>query len=292
MRSKKDIKEELNELSTLSDVSKAYALIASMRMKRIRNSVLMNREFLEKIDDVFQEVFYSYQQETLKLAKKRKPKEGLTFLSHNGRIVSVFLASNARLYGDVVLNTFDYFLKDIEGKDVEITIVGKYGQFLFKQKFPNRVFSYFDFPDNGIEPTHLADLINHLVQYEEIRLYYPKFENIITQTPSFYRVSASTELKVKDDGRKHMSYIFEPDLEKILIFFETEIFASLFEQTIRESQLAKYAARLLAMDRAGEQIRMKKKQVEFSELKLNHYLANRKQNSIFSGIYIWSQKTR
>ena len=36
--------------------------------------------------------------------------------------------------------------------------------------------------------------------------------------------------------------------------FETQIFASLFDQSIRESQLAKFASRILAMDRAEQNI--------------------------------------
>jgi F0F1-type ATP synthase gamma subunit len=71
--------------------------------------------------------------------------------------------------------------------------------------------------------------------------------------------------------------MFEPSVEKILMFFETQIFASLFDQAVHESQLAKFASRILAMDRAAQNIEVKLKRLELEKLKTVHSVSGKKQ---------------
>jgi len=71
--------------------------------------------------------------------------------------------------------------------------------------------------------------------------------------------------------------MFEPSLEEVMRFFEHEIFGSLFDQTMRESQLSKFAARVVAMDRADQQIGLREKKTLEQKIMLMHQLSNRKQ---------------
>ena len=83
-----------------------------------------------------------------------------------------------------------------------------------------------------------------------------------------------------------IAYIFEPSVEKILMFFETQIFASLFDQAVRENQLAKFASRILSMDRASDNIRNRLKELNLQSMRISHYLVNKKQiNSLSSSVY-------
>jgi hypothetical protein len=61
------------------------------------------------------------------------------------------------------------------------------------------------------------------------------------------------------------------------MFFEREIFGSLFEQTLRESQLAKFASRLVSMDQAGERIKEKLAETIVSKQQVIHRIQNKKQ---------------
>ena len=85
-------------------------------------------------------------------------------------------------------------------------------------------------------------------------------------------------------------YLFEPDLIELLAFFEGEMFTSTFEQTIRESQLAKFSSRMISMDKAGEKVKSELKKVELTHLKLVHYLSNKKQQSTFGSFQMWGNK--
>jgi F0F1-type ATP synthase gamma subunit len=120
----------------------------------------------------------------------------------------------------------------------------------------------------------LKGLIKHLVPYEEIHLYYGKFVNVIRQEPEMYGISA--ELKFAEDNKETLQYyIFEPSIEKVLQYFEGQIFGTLLEQTINESQLAKYAARLTTMDRAEQAVSLRLKKINRQAMRVHHSNLNK-----------------
>jgi len=274
---KRIITKEIDSLTIMQSLADAYAHISSTRMKNTRDGVVRSREFLAEIQEIFKELQDSYRREVMKLARKKKGVKGnVTFLSHNGRSVAVFLSTNAGFYGSITRRVFELFAKDISSENLEATIVGRLGLSMFLESFPGRSYSYFDLPDYGKDSQKMGDLVRHLVPYEEIRIYYGKFKNIVNQHPEKTVISAST--RVEERGEKEVvKYLFEPSLEEILTFFETEMFTSVFEQVISESQLAKFASRMLAMDSAGQKIRESLNAAKQDKLRLMHYISNKKQ---------------
>lgn len=225
MTNRKQIEKEILRLEALDSIARAYSQIASLKMKKIRTTVLTTRDFLEALNSIFLEVLDSYQSEVSRLNKKRRGRrdKSITFLAHNGRKVAVFLSSNSGLYGDLIARTFQEFLKAVRTNNYEVTIAGQTGLALFEQMEPERPFTYFDLPDSSFDPLKLAQLTRHLVSYDEIVIFYPKFESVVTQTPTTFEISSGTEVE-KHRKKEKVNYIFEPNLQDILIFFETEIF--------------------------------------------------------------------
>ncbi len=282
---RKIITKQINDLQILEALSSAFAEISSGRMKKTRDSVVLSREFLEEIQGIFRELQDSYRREFLSLARRRGFKKGekLTFLSHNGRSVALFLSSNAGFYGSITKKVFDDFVKDVQADDLEATIVGKLGLSMFLQVFPGKSYSYFELPDYGYDRDKMAQLVRHLVKYEEIRIYYGKFKSIVNQFADRVVISAQTMIGEKTNA-KPTKYLFEPNFEEILVFFETEMFSSLFEQVISESQLAKFASRMIAMDAAGERIRESLSVAKLDYSRQVHYVNNKKQLEYMSSI--------
>ncbi len=290
MNDTKSIKEDISELNTLQIVSRAYTEIAAVRVRKTRNSVLLNREFVSALDDVFSDVRSSYASEVLKLGTNMGNKNKITFLAHNGKTVAVFLSANTGLYGDIIEKTFRMFVNEVKSDpaNIEVAIVGKLGLSLFESAFPNHPRTFFDIPDTNITPSQIAQLIGHIVQYEEIRVFYPLFKSAINQTPSKYIITAETpisEIRARESSKD--KYLFEPSLKDILVFFEREIFASLMDQTVRESQLAKYAARIMTLDRSSESIKLNLKKLKLEMVRHEHKQKNRKQLDSISSINIW-----
>ena len=285
MLRKKDVENEIFQVDSLHELVEVYGQIASVRMKKIRDSVLKNREFLTSINSIFKDTLDAYSRKlSLFSSGGRKDLTKVTFLAHNGKIVSAFISANTGFYGDIVQKVFNDFLKDVRlNPEIEVTIVGRLGRNLFLQNEPKRAYTYFDLPDYGTDKAKLGEVVRHLVQYEEIKVYYGRYKSVITQTPEVFEISAGTKID-ENLAKNPETYIFEPSIEEILMFFETEIFASLFEQSVQESQLAKLASRIVSMDKANENIKEWVKDLKFEKLRIIHQESGKKQTNMLSSV--------
>ena len=288
MLTEKEYTQEIDAMSGFRSLVRAYQQIASVRMKKTREAVVSNRDYLDQIEAIFDAVRESYAREAQKLAtKKSSKKDTITFLSHNGKNVVVLLSANSGLYGEVLESTYEAFSKEVKSSPVEVTIVGKHGRGRFVSEYPTKPFTFFEISDEKFESSELNELIRHIVQYDEIHIYYEKFINVIKQIPDKYIISSEVSL-TKSDKKETISYLFEPSLEKILMFFETQVFGARMEQIAREGQLAKFASRVMAMDRANENIRERIGKLELGKLRARHAVTNRKQLNRSASMRLWS----
>ena len=72
-------------------------------------------------------------------------------------------------------------------------------------------------------------------------------------------------------------------------FFEAQIFTSLFEQTVFESQLAKFASRMTSLELRVEKTKAILKDIFLEKEKVRHRIINKKQLETFSSMSLWSQ---
>jgi ATP synthase F1 gamma subunit len=282
----KQIKRLLDELKLLGEVSLAFSQISSTRMKRIREEVLSSRDFQSSIYDIFKEVLASYaaQFKGRRGAARSAKGEKITFLSHNGKTVALFISANTGLYGDIVNRTFELFATDVRKGNVEVCIIGKLGLSMFQDAFPHVPYTYFDLADYGKDIKNLAKIISHIVQYERVQIYYGRYDNVVRQTPAKYDISAEVPIE-GEVGREITKYIFEPTLPEILGFFESELFTTLFDHSVYEAQLAKFASRMIAMDAAAQKIEDNIKETSMLALRASHSTLNRKQQNSLVGIF-------
>ena len=282
---------EMTQLQLLQTITTVYGEIAAMWMVRARDSIIRSRSFVDEVHQLFVTVFSAYTKQVKQLASRSQFKRGgkITFVSHNGKKVAVLLSANAGFYGEITKKTFEVFMKDIREHDYEATILGKQGLAMFIAEEPSRPHSYFEFSDEKVDQSQLLPLARHLVQYDEIRLYHGLFENFVTQVPVVDQLRADPYqyLQEQKEEDKLKPHIFEPNIEAILTFFEKQIFTSVLEQSVRESQLAKFASRIMVMDRAGENIRQRLKVIQRQQLKLTHRVNNQKQLNQFAGLLLW-----
>ncbi len=286
MVDQKKVEQELGSLVALKDMVRSYSELSSIRIKRSRDQVLYNRRYLESMGAVFEEVRRSYANEVRGILSRRLRRKsgGITFLPHNGRNVAVFLSANTKLYGEMMNETFELFLKDVLEAKSEAVVVGKLGERMIvaatSRGFP---YTYFDFPDSVEDRDAELKLVAHLVPYEEIHLYYGKYVN--TGAPRASSFSMSSKIEKEDDKLKaSQTYIFEPSLEEILKYFEKEIFGNLFDQTIREWQLGKFASRLITMNKVEMKIGERISQVKLEKQRVAHRTANTKQLNMINSL--------
>ena len=284
----KKIAQEIIDLKNIQTLVQTYEEIAASRMQRVKSSVLTNREFLFGLGEIFAQVKYSYEQEIERLKRRRK-KEGETFLVRNGKTVAVLLSANTGLYGDIVRQTFEKFLKSTTGTKADIVVVGRVGRVMFessKSLAAGSDYKYFDLPDSPADAKDFKKIIDYIVQYEKVVVYHGQFQSILSQVP--VEESLTGELPVEQEGAvEQQQYIFEPSLASIVSFFESQIIASIFEQSVHESNLSKFASRMINLDRAVVNVGNRITKTDFKRQRAKHHSINKKQRDMLSSMILW-----
>ena len=127
------------------------------------------------------------------------------------------------------------------------------------------------------------------LKYERVYIYYGKFGNVVTQTSIASSITGEDifETEVPEAIPREDRFIFEPTLEKIVSFFETQVRANLFTQTLLENQLARHASRVNAMEAALIEIDKESKVFDRMKKRLKTQLKNKKQLETISGLALW-----
>jgi len=291
MPQRKKITEDLEALNSLKDLASSYEEIAVVRMQRIRDSVLKTRDFLSNLSDVFVDLKASYLREMRELLEKRKKgdKTILSSLQKNGKNLMVYVSSNGRLYGSVTQKVFKLFMQDLRKHDKEKTdlvVVGEAGKEMLESANAGVPFEYFEIPDTDVKIDHIKKLVVKFLQYEKVYIYYGKFSNVVKQNPISTSITGDDIFETENlaETPREDRFIFEPVLEKIFHFFETQIMANLFSQTILENQLARHASRVDAMEEALVHIEEETKKINVLRNRLKHQTQDKKQLETISGV--------
>jgi ATP synthase F1 gamma subunit len=261
--------------------------IAANNMRQIRHGVLDSRDFMSEITSFYNEVKRSYKTQfnlIMAKAKKNNKLENSNFSSlvKKNKTLCLLLSSNGNLYGDVVRNNYELFKKVSKDEKADIAVVGKVGKRFFDKDNPNYSYAYFDFPDKGIDIALLKPIVKYIIQYEKVIVFHSKFETLLRQKPIAFVISETQQDNL--DNKEEIRFLFEPSLEKVVEYFEKEIFSSIFEQTIQESHLAKFASRMVTLDSASDNIKKKLAELYVKERILKHQKINKDQLNSLSRI--------
>lgn len=291
MPQRKVIMEDLEALNSLKELAQSYEEIAVVKMQKIRDSVLKTRDFLARLSDVFVDLKSSYHREVKDLIERiKKGDKSLHLpLQKNGKTLLVYLSSNGKLYGAVTKKTYTLFIADLKKEQpdkTDIIIIGKAGKETFEGSIHKRPFKYFEIPDNGYTIDHIKDLMKEFVKYDKVWVYYGKFGNVVKQNPIATSISGEDIFETENiiETPREDRFIFEPTLEKIYHFFETQIMANLFAQTMLENQLARHASRVNAMEEALGHIEEEGKRLNQERVRLKHLMQNKKQLETMAGV--------
>ncbi|HCE31454.1 hypothetical protein A2778_01155 [Candidatus Daviesbacteria bacterium RIFCSPHIGHO2_01_FULL_40_24] len=240
----KEIDSILEEGHSLKEIAQAYSEIANLKIKRIRQAVERNRLFFDEILKVYGMV------KSLALKKKvlvAKPKKRLCIL----------LTSNYRFYGNINSSLTNYFIGSTrELKDIDRMVLGKGGIDYFKAVKLLPSFSEIMLKDDMPTSEELANLVNLSEDYNQVLVFHSRFKSLLTQSATSTDITATSYYlneytKAFDPKNAPPSnFIFEPELPKILKFFDNQILTLLLEQTFLESELSRTSSRFISMDSA------------------------------------------
>jgi F0F1-type ATP synthase gamma subunit len=298
----KAIITQIEDLTGFKDIVGASEEIASMKMRSIRNKVLLSRDLNEELTEIYREVTISYKNQLLQLMQVKKGEKALKQVSEsqislktgNGEHACVYLSANSGLFSKILERTYHEFTAYLDQhKESTPIIIGDFGKNLFANEFPGRPFIFYSLREDKSSESVMKKITEDLAGYSSVIIFYAKFESMASQTTTILDVSG--EDTINPDLTKSQKqapipsthYLFEPSLEKITLFFETEIFAGIIQQTVTESDLARYASRISTLDMARENIDEQLKRVNLEKRFAIHRLMNKKQTEAITGISLW-----
>lgn len=241
MKSLKYIISDIKSTSEIKGLMEVYEEIAAAKMQRIRKTVTASCDYFEGLAKLSEEV-------ALDLDNAFEGKN---------KFAAVFLSANTGLYGDLIDKILVSFVDFVKENNLDAYIVGKLGATLIKSYAPEVKFSELniDGDKEDIDEAELENTLQFLSGYSKIYIFHGRFESIARQDSLSSTISGPDIQKYGIDGKdekeiakKRLIHIYEPSVEEVGNKFAKEISLSIFDNSIKENQLAKYAARLMHLD--------------------------------------------
>ena len=296
----KAILTQMQDLSTIKDIVGASEEIASMKMRAIRTKVLLSRDLNEELTEIYREVTISYKNQFLQLMQEKKGQKTMAqfnastnaLKTGNGKLACVYLSANSGLFSKILEDTYKEFIAYLNKHQEAVPIIiGEFGRKLFLNDYPDRKFIFYPMSEDKSTEESLKTATEDLAFYSNVIIFYAKFETMAQQTTTILDVSGEDHSKnlapQNQPPTATVHYLFEPSLEKIIIFFETEIFAGIIQQTVTESELARYASRITTLDMARENINRELSKTNLEKRFAMHRLLNKKQAEALTGLSMW-----
>lgn len=236
----------LEDLETVRFIASALFDVSAEKIGRLRTAFEKNKEFYDDISRLYQSIKQTAF-ERGELPKKTSSVE---------KTLSVAFTSNTRFYGSVNTEIMLSFVEYMHsGSMSDYLVIGRTGK-AFIENNPDTKAShcmFYAFTEDEPTSEEIRAFLQHVEPYDQIQLFYPSFVNVFTQKVVMKDVTyAPHEPTAGGHTSAKFDYIFEPELPKILDFFETKVRYLLVQRAMLESELARTAARLFSMNQAQE----------------------------------------
>lgn len=286
MHDKNNIIDEQIFMKTLRTIATAYQQISVMKMKETREYIQHSRSFVTKLKEIFESLKFSSPYLDLKKLRKNSMATKAE--------ASVFISANAKFHGDILRRIFSLFLKHMNPQS-DIYVIGRVGKEFIKAYPQEMHVTFVDIPDEDIRiKTHLLPLIQKLMQYKKIQIYYAQFKTVIDQEPESLEIETietllqeGTEKKRTNEQKDQMPiFLFEPSGEEIAQFLNDNVLVSLMRQSLYDTQLARYGSRITAMNSLLNNIDDNLHELKRKKRKIIHDIENKKQLERISGMLV------
>lgn len=274
-----DLREEYTELSTFKTIASAFAESSVVKLKNLRVGFEQNRSFYDEISHVYHLVKFN--------ANKRgiHPKSEMTATNKNKTIL-VAVTSNLRFYGSLNADIMIKFMKESRGKEMDLMVLGSTGTEFLKGNGFEKSYNSMVFKADNPDENEIQQFIEKTKGYQSVLLLYPKFFSLMSIMVGMVDITHTTVLK-QHDITEDLECLFEPELDKILEFFERQVRHVLFLRVLLETELARTAARLIAMTGAEERSDSLIREKRIEIIKISNSIINSQLLETFAGMRLW-----
>lgn len=236
MQRVKEIRAEIGNTEALKLLSSAYSDVAGTKLLMIRSTIENNRQFVSELSTVFHIVRLAIEKQKISLA------------SNKSGVANVVLSSNHRFYGGLESRLLSFYSAHTSLSHGDNFIVGQTGEAFLKTQpeLSAKVITLAKDLPNTQELSALSDMLQ---KYEKVLVYHTRMQSVLVQRPVITEVGGLADIAAEMDPRLAY-YIFEPEVKKMIEFFDRQVTKVLLEQAFLEAELARTAARLVSMEQA------------------------------------------
>lgn len=279
-----DIRDEYAELGTFKTIASAFAESSVVKLKNLRVGFDQNRSFYDEISHVYHLVKFN--------ANKRKiPVPGTAVIAGNKiKTILIAVTSNLRFYGSLNADIMNKFIKESgkKGADVDLMVIGSTGNDYLKGTSFQKKYESMTFKADNPDEEEIQQFIERTKDYQSILLLYPKFFSLMSVMVGIVDIT-HTAVMQQHDITEDLECLFEPELFKILEFFERQVRHVLFLRVLLETELARTAARLIAMTGAEERSDALMREKRSEIIKISHSIINTQLLETFAGMKLWKR---
>lgn len=227
------VQENIETGETIRVMAESYCELAVSRLNRIRVKIERNRLFAVELAAAFHEVRAAASLFDFKKKPVRKPK------------LNVMLFSNRGYFLHLETQMVNFFRG--QGDEGDLLLIGRSGAEILVSQNYHKPYEIIILPGDLPRSAELSRAAEKLKGYDNVRVYYPQFKTVATQTPVAFDITGDLTA-IKKANKPVSAAILEPEAPKMLDFFESQIMRLLLEQAFLEAELARTASRLLMMD--------------------------------------------
>lgn len=263
MRRSINIREELEAVHTIEDLTEVFESIASLHIGRIRDRVVTSKTF-------FAELWRTYRGLRVDPSKRlvrKHAKKGSVFVA---------ITSQSKLSGEINERVIANLLDELkQAPQSEVVLIGSQGGKQIEAA-GKKITAKFALP-TGDYDFNVNQMLEFLNAYDKISVFYQTYESLRVQKIARIDLISAVRSLGEDVGEgetvSSLDYIFEPTLTEIADYMESIMMGVALIQIIMESKLAQYASRFNTMNAA------KKRAYDLTnEFKLQYYRSKRSES--------------
>ena len=293
-----EIKEQQTVVNSVGSFASSLQQIAAGRMVKLRNSVIASRRFVEEATLILRELQLerSKQEERERKAAERankipnlikKPKATEPTIKRSAIIV---ITSNLGLcgsYNSDIARKLDTIIPDYI--DYDYFVMGKKGQEYFRRASKKFGVKYYPFNiPEMVTINDLRPLIGMFYYYDQIYLIYSKYINTTKREVVFIELAVPHIEEIESQKEKYEGkFIFEPNLDDLIISVNAKLRYALFRGQILDSRLSLYTSQMIAMQTASENAKNLMGELNIKFNKARRKIIDKKIQEVQAGRALW-----
>jgi F-type H+-transporting ATPase subunit gamma len=249
MAKTRDLKRRIRSIRNTMQLTRAMKMVSAAKLRRAQERIFSARPYARQLDAVLQSLASRANPELHPLLQVR-PEE---------RVELIVITSDRGLCGSFntnILKTAVAFLREREGKGLELQAVGRKGRDFFRRRRWTIRKEWADVL-RSVEFA-LAHEIGEEVsarytagEVDAAYLVYNEFKSAVAQRPVVERLLPISRAEVEDGPKTSIEdYIYEPDPQSLFLRLLPHHVDMQIYRALLESQAAEHAARMSAMSAA------------------------------------------